>query len=242
LLFHLPSDKYGHVIKENVRTVLSRLPPHVTLVAAAKSRRPEEVREAVEAGVTIIGENYVQEAAAAQAVVGRGVKWHFIGHLQTNKVKKAVELFDLIETVDSLKLAREIDKRGREEGRVMPVLIEINSGREPQKFGVRPEDAKDLVCEISGLPNIRIEGLMTMGPEAGDPEDSRPYFRLTKELFDRLRRLSITGVAMTWLSMGMSHSYRVAIEEGANMVRLGTIIFGPRPARAGRPEVLKAGK
>jgi len=225
------------VIRENIRSVLQGLPPHVILVAAAKSRTPGEVLEAVEAGVPVIGENYVQEAAAAQAVVGRGVKWHFIGHLQTNKAKKAVEVFDLIETVDSLKLGREINKHSGGLGKTMPVFIEINSGREPQKSGVLPEDAEALVRELSRLPNLKVEGFMTMGPETGDPEESRPYFKLTKEIFDRFRGLSIRGVAMTWLSMGMSHSYRVAIEEGANMVRLGTLLFGPRPGRPARPGI-----
>ena len=142
-----------------------------------------------------------------------------------------MEIFDLIETVDSLKLGREIDRRSRELGRVMPVLIEINSGREPQKSGVGPEDAESLIRELALLPNLRVEGLMTMGPETGNPEDSRPYFRLTKDVFDRLKSLSIPGATMSSLSMGMSHSFRVAVEEGANMVRLGTVIFGPRPCR-----------
>jgi pyridoxal phosphate enzyme (YggS family) len=230
------------MIRENVRAVLQELPSHIVLVAAAKSRTPEEVREAVAAGVTVIGENYVQEAAAAQTVVGRGVKWHFIGRLQTNKVKKAVEIFDLVETVDSLKLGREISRHSLNQGKTMPILIEINSGREPQKAGVMPEDAEGLVRELSGLRHIKIEGLMTMGPETGDAEDSRPYFCLTKDLFDRMARLPIPGVAMTWLSMGMSHSYRVAIEEGANMVRLGTILFGPRAARPDRSGAQPPGK
>lgn len=230
------------MIRENVRSVLHELPPHVILVAAAKSRTPEEVREAVEAGVPVIGENYVQEAAAAQAVVGRAAKWHFIGRLQTNKVKRAVEIFDLIETVDSLKLGREIDKRSREAGKTMPVLLEVNSGREPQKSGVMPEDAETLVRGLAGLANVRVEGLMTMGPETGDAENSRPYFKLTKELFDRLRSLSVPGVAMTWLSMGMSHSYRVAVEEGANIVRLGTLLFGPRQGGRVAPGFPQPGK
>lgn len=217
------------MIGEKVKALLAELPSHVELVAAAKSRSPQEVLEAVKAGVKTVGENYVQEAESAQAVLARSVRWHFIGHLQTNKVKKAVELFDLIETVDSNKLGREIDKRSRERGRVTPILIEINSGREPQKFGVMPDEAEALIRDLAPLPNIRVEGLMTMGPETGEAEDSRPYFRLTKELFDRLARLAIPGVTMDRLSMGMSHSYRVAIAEGANMVRLGTIIFGPRP-------------
>jgi len=216
------------MIRDNVAALLRELPPGVALVAAAKSRTPAEVLEAIEAGVRLIGENYVQEAAAAFAVVGRRAAWHFIGHLQKNKVKKAVELFDLIETVDSVALAAEIDKRSREQGKIMPVFIEINSGREPQKAGVPPEAAETLVREVAALSNIRVEGLMTMGPETGDPEDSRPYFRLTRELSKSLKALGLPGVSLTWLSMGMSHSYRVAVEEGANMVRIGTKIFGPR--------------
>jgi pyridoxal phosphate enzyme (YggS family) len=216
------------MIQDSVRALLQELPPGVALVAAAKSRTPEEILEAVEAGIKIVGENYVQEAEAAAAVIGRRVRWHFIGHLQKNKVKKAVDIFDLIETVDSAGLAQEIDKRCRERGKVMPILIEVNSGREPQKFGVFPERAEAVIREIVSLPNIRVEGLMTMGPESGDPEESRRYFRLTKEVFDELKGLNLSGLSMTWLSMGMSHSYRVAVEEGANMVRIGTRIFGPR--------------
>ncbi len=224
------------MIRENVRAVLAELPAGVELEAAAKSRRPEEILEAVEAGVRIIGENYVQEAQAAFAAIGRRVRWHFIGHLQTNKVKKAVEIFDLIETVDSLDLGREIEKRAQALGKIQPVLIEINSGREPQKFGVFPEEAADLIREISRLSHVRIEGLMTMGPETGDPEESRPYFRTTKELFDKIKKMRLPNVAMLRLSMGMSHSYRVAVEEGANLVRLGTKLFGPRPAKTADPK------
>lgn len=218
------------VIRDNVKFLLQELPPHVELVAAAKSRTPGEILEAVEAGVKIIGENYVQEAGEALAVVGRQAQWHFIGHLQKNKVKKAIEIFDLIETVDSLGLAQEIDKRSNTQGKVMPVLIEINSGREPQKFGVMPDEAEALVRRVSELRNIKVEGLMTMGPESGDPEAGRPYFRLTREIFNRLKSLRLPGIEMARLSMGMSHSYRVAVEEGANMVRIGTKIFGPRPS------------
>ncbi len=216
-------------IEANVKALLEELPPHVILVAAAKSRTPEEVLACVRAGVKVIGENYVQEALAAYSVVGPKAEWHFIGHLQRNKVKKAVEIFDMIETIDSLTLAREVDKRSAALGKVMPVLIEINSGREPQKFGVMPEEAVDLVDELHRLPCLRVQGLMTMGPEAGDPEEARPYFRLTRDLFEEIHLRNFPGVEMKWLSMGMSHSYKVAIEEGANMVRLGTKIFGPRP-------------
>ncbi len=217
------------MIEANIKALLAELPPHVALVAAAKSRTPDEVLEAVRAGVKIIGENYVQEALAASTVVGRNVEWHFIGHLQRNKVKKAVNIFDLIETVDSLDIGQEISKRSAAREKVMPILVEINSGREPQKFGVMPEEAEDLVKELSRLPGIKVQGLMTMGPEFGEPEAARPYFRLTREIFKELKSLAFPGVEMKWLSMGMSHSYRVAIEEGANMVRLGTKIFGPRP-------------
>ena len=216
------------VIEENVKKILEELPPGVELEAAAKTRTPEEILQAAEAGVRIFGENYVQEALAAINVAGHRAKWHFIGHLQRNKVKKAVEIFDMIETVDSLELAREIEKRCGQREKIMPVLIEINSGKEPQKFGVLPEDAEELIRKISALKNIKIQGLMTMGPMFGDPENARPYFVETRKLFERVKGLNISGVEMKYLSMGMTNSYRVAIEEGANIVRIGTKIFGSR--------------
>lgn len=216
------------MIEENVKKILEELPPGVELMAAAKSRTPKEILRAVEAGVTIIGENYIQESLTAFEVVGTMVKWHFIGHLQKNKVKKAVQIFDMIETVDSIELAREIDKRCSQHSRIMPVLVEINSGREPQKFGILPEEAENLIKEMLSLQNVKIEGLMTMGPMFGNPEDARPYFIETKKIFDQLRALSLPGVEMRYLSMGMTNSYKVAIEEGANIVRIGTKIFGPR--------------
>lgn len=216
------------MIEENIKKILQELPPGVELMAAAKARTPEEIIRAAQAGVKIVGENYIQEALAAFNVVGHRVKWHFIGHLQRNKVKKAVEIFDMIETVDSPELSKEIDKRCNQCKRIMPVLIEINSGREKQKFGIFPEDAEDFIKEISGLKNIKIEGFMTMGPMFGDPEDARPYFVETKKLFDRIKTLNLPGVEMKYLSMGMTNSYQVAIEEGANIVRIGTKIFGPR--------------
>lgn len=216
-------------IADNVKAILSELPPGVELVAAAKARTASEVLEAVEAGVKIIGENYVQEAAEAFAAVGRRARWHFIGHLQKNKAKKAVEIFDLIETVDSLDLGREIDKRAATAGRAMDVLVEVNSGREPQKAGVRPEDVEPLVRALASLPRLRVLGLMTMGPFEGDPEDSRPYFQETRKAFEALKAAAIPGVEMRHLSMGMTNSWRVAVEEGATMVRIGTALFGPRP-------------
>lgn len=215
-------------IKENILKLLDELPPGVELVAAAKGRTPDEVLQAVEAGIKIIGENYVQEAEKASAAIGNRAVWHMIGRLQKNKVKKAVALFDMIETVDSVDLAREIDKRCAEAGRVMPVLVEVNSGREEQKAGVLPENAEALIRGISRLPNIKVKGLMTMGPRFGDPEDSRPCFVITRRLFDRIKALKIPGVEMKYLSMGMTNSYRVALKEGANLVRIGAKIFGER--------------
>ncbi len=216
------------MIKENVRRILAELPEGVQLVAAAKTRTPEEIRQAVEAGLEIIGENYVQEAEQAFQVIGNRVQWHMIGHLQRNKVKKAVRIFDMIETVDSMKLAREIDKSCRKIRKTMPVLIEINSGEETQKAGVMPGDAPGLIKEMSALENIRIVGLMTMGPFTGDPDDARPYFVKTKEIFEELKQMKLPRVEIKHLSMGMSNSYRVALEEGATMVRIGTNIFGQR--------------
>lgn len=216
------------MIRENVKKILDELPDGVILVAAAKTRTPEEILEAIEAGVQIIGENYVQEAERAYEVIGNRAKWHMIGHLQKNKVKKAVRIFDMIETVDSVKLAKEIDKQCKKIGKVMPVLVEVNSGEEPQKSGVMPDEVVDLVKEISKFENIKVEGLMTMGPLLDDPEELRPYFRKTRELFEKIRDMDIPNVEMKYLSMGMSDSYKVAIEEGANMVRIGTKIFGPR--------------
>ena len=216
------------IITENVKAILAELPPGVELVAAAKTKSPAEVLEAIEAGVTIIGENYVQEAQAAFAAVGRKARWHCLGHLQSNKVKKAVEIFDMIETVDSADLAREIGKRSAALGKTMPILIEINSGEEGQKTGVLPAEAEALIRTIAAIPNVAIQGLMTMGPFEGDPEDSRPYFKRTREIFEAVKNLGLPNVEMKYLSMGMTNSYRVAIEEGANLVRLGTKIFGPR--------------
>jgi pyridoxal phosphate enzyme (YggS family) len=216
------------MIRENVERILKELPAGVELVAAAKTRTPEEILEAAEAGVRIMGENYIQEAEQAFEAVGDRVRWHMIGHLQRNKVKKAVRIFDMIETVDSMRLAREIQKECAKADRDMPVLIEINSGEEDQKAGVMPADAVDLVRDISTLDRVKIMGLMTMGPFTGDPEDARPCFQRTREIFEEIRRLSLPGVTMNILSMGMSNSYRVAVEEGATMVRIGTAIFGER--------------
>ncbi len=216
------------MIKQNVNQILSELPEGVQLVAAAKTRVPEEILEAIEAGIKIIGENYVQETERAYEVVNNKAKWHFLGHLQKNKVKKAVKIFDMIETVDSVEIAKEINKRCAQIDKTMPVLIEVNIGREKQKSGILPENTEQLAKEISAFPHIRVMGLMTMGPLSGNPEDSRPYFVELKKLFEKIKKLNLPDIEMRHLSMGMTNSYKIALEEGANIVRIGTKIFGER--------------
>lgn len=215
-------------IAENVRQILNELPAGVQLVAAAKTRSPQEIQEAVAAGIRIVGENYLQEAENAYRRLAGGVTWHFIGHLQKNKVKKAAQIFDMIETVDSVAIAAEIAKRCQQIGKNMPVLIEINSAREAAKAGVYPEKAEALVTAIAAFKNIRVVGLMTMGTATGNTAELRANFRETKKAFDELKRRSPPNVTMQYLSMGMTDSYQIAIEEGANIVRIGSKIFGAR--------------
>ena len=219
----------SELIRRNVAGLLADLPEGIEVVAAAKTRTPQEVLEAVQAGIGIVGENYVKEAKEAYELVGRRAKWHFIGTFQKHNVRRNVlELFDMIESVDSLEIAREIDKKCAQIGKIMAVLIEVNSGREPQKSGVLPEDVEQLVRQVSSLSNIEVMGLMTMGPRFGDPEDSRPYFQETKMIFERIKRLELPNAAMRHLSMGMTNSYKVALEEGANIIRIGSRIFDER--------------
>lgn len=216
-------------IATRVKQLKATLPSRVVLAAAAKTRTPEEVQAAIDAGVGIIGHNYVQEAQAMIELMGRDTAaWTMIGHLQRNKVKLAVQLFDSIQTVDSLRLAEAIDKECQQVGRTMQILIEVNTDREPQKSGLVPEEVADLIRRIARLEAIQVCGLMTMGPQVSDPEQLRPIFRETKNLFDQIADAQIPNVSMDVLSMGMSDSYQVAIDEGATMIRLGTTIFGPR--------------
>jgi pyridoxal phosphate enzyme (YggS family) len=222
-------DVASEFIKQNIAKLLASLPDGVEVVAAAKTRTPEEVLEAVQTGIKIIGENYVKEAKEAYELVGKRAKWHFIGTLRKHDVRKTMlEIFDMIESIDSLEIAREIDRKCSQIGKIMPLLIEVNSGREPQKSGVLPEDVERLVREISGLANIKVMGLMTMGPSFGNPEDSRPYFAKTRRIFEKIKGLKLPNVEMKYLSMGMTSSYEVALEEGANIIRIGTKIFGER--------------
>lgn len=225
----------SETIAERVKTILTSLPSHVLMVAAAKTRTPEEVQAALEAGVAAVGHNYVQEAETMRRAltewasqITRPARWHLIGHLQRNKAKRAVAIFDMIETIDSMRIAAAVDRHCAVITKTMSVLIEINSGRESSKTGVLPDEVEALARQIAGLPNVRIQGLMTMGPRFGEPEDARPYFRLTKGLFDGMASANLPNVEMRYLSMGMSNSYQVAIEEGANVVRIGARLFGER--------------
>jgi pyridoxal phosphate enzyme (YggS family) len=219
----------SELIERNIARLLAEIPNQIQVVAAAKARTPREVLQVVQAGIRIIGENYVKEAKEAYEVVGKRANWHFIGTLRKHDVRKtALEMFDMIESVDSLVIAHEIDKKCAQIGKTMPLLIEVNSGREPQKSGVLAEDAEQLARKISFLRNIKVMGLMTMGPRFGNPEDFRPYFAETTRTFERIKGLNLPNVEMKYLSMGMTNSYKVAIEEGANIIRIGTKIFGER--------------
>ncbi len=223
-------------IRENFLKVRQEVPDYVEIVLAAKTRNADEIKEAILAGADVIGENYVQEAERAYKDMGdlaKKVKWHFIGTLQKNKINKALKVFDCIQTIDSLTLAEDINKRAERIDKVISVFIEINIGSEVTKSGVEPEyeAVKNLAAGIAKLRYLKLEGLMTMGPRVGNPEDSRMYFRKAKDIFGRLKSINIPNVDLKYLSMGMSNSYKVAIEEGANMIRLGTIIFGRRACK-----------
>ncbi len=198
-------------------------------MAVSKTMPADVVRQALEAGVTILGENYIQEAREKfKTLSSYPVSWHFIGHLQTNKAKYAVRLFDLIHSVDSLKLARELDKQAKKIDKVQQILIQVNISHEPSKSGVHEQDAQRLIKDISGLENLSIKGLMTMPPFFNAPEKVRPYFKALRELRDRITKEAIPNVSMYELSMGMTGDFEVAIEEGATLVRIGTAIFGKR--------------
>ncbi|MBN1851256.1 MAG: YggS family pyridoxal phosphate-dependent enzyme [Pirellulales bacterium] len=226
-------------ITDNYRRLREEIPDNVTIVLAGKKRSPHEIVEAIEAGARDIGQNYVQECSAMRKALGaraEDVTWHMIGHLQTNKINKALRELDVIQTVDSLEKAIAIDQRVEAAGKtVIPVYIEINIGNEDSKMGINPDEHEPfedymerLVVEMSDLVHLKIAGLMTMGPRFGNPEDTRPYFARTKNIFDKLQTLTLPNVDMQYLSMGMTNSYRIAIEEGSNMVRIGTAVFGER--------------
>lgn len=215
-------------IEKNVKEIVDSLKPGVQLVAVTKTHSPEEMNIAIDAGVTDIGENKVQEILAKYDKV-KPVRWHLIGHLQRNKVKYIIDKVDLIHSVDSLKLAREIEKRAAAKDTTMDILIQVNSAEDENKFGIETDETEGMVKEIlETCPHINIKGLMCMAPYEEDPEDVREYFAEVREEFNRLKTIEHERLDFKYLSMGMSHDYKVAMEEGANMVRVGSAIFGNR--------------
>lgn len=207
---------------------VGRRPEEIRLVAVSKTVSPDRVREGIQAGIKILGENYVQEAKKKIEALGREVAWHFIGHLQTNKAKIAVRLFDMIHSVDSLHLAEELNKAARVEGKVLPVLLEVKLSEENSKFGVEEDNVIQLAEGISHMENLILRGLMTMPPFCPNPEDARPYFIRLRKLSETIAFQKFPRVSMAELSMGMSNDFEIAIEEGATLIRVGTAIFGPR--------------
>jgi PLP dependent protein len=222
-------------IRDNLQRVLERIeraarragrdPKEVSLVAVSKTVKAERIREAIDAGVTILGENYVQEAQKKIETIGKPVSWHFIGHLQSNKAKYAVRLFDTIHCVDGIPLAEELNRRAQQVNRKIPVMIEVNLSGETTKFGTEEEKVTTLAQGVLTFDHLSLEGLMTMPPYFDDPEMSRPYFAQLRELKEKLAK---GGIPLKELSMGMSNDFEVAIEEGATYVRVGTAIFGTR--------------
>ena len=226
-------------IDENIQTTRVRIhraaeaagrdPAGIELVAVTKTHPPSFVRQAWEAGIAVAGENYIQEAREKIAALsGCTLRWHFIGHLQSNKARHAVDGFELIHSVDSLKLGREIDKQATRIGKVQPILVQVNISREATKSGTTREAALELVAALGRLEHIQVRGLMTMPPFFDQPERARPYFAALRELRDRIREASPAGVVMEHLSMGMTGDFEAAIAEGATLVRIGTAIFGKR--------------
>ena len=222
-------------VADNVRDVAERISraaaragrrvEDIKLVAITKTVDIDMIREAIEAGVRAFGENYLQEARGKIEAIGHGVEWHMTGHLQRNKAKDAVTLFDMVQTVDSLALAQELDKRAGNAGKVIEGLIEVNIGEEDSKSGIRSGELLPFLNSIKEIDNLSVRGLMTLPPYFDDPEKVRPYFKMLRELRDMANN---DGFPITELSMGMSHDFEVAVEEGATMVRIGTAIFGER--------------
>lgn len=220
------------MIADNIKSVTERIarsckkagrrPEDVRLICVTKTASVKDIEEALRSGIIrSIGENRVQDAIFKHAIIGNRAEWHLIGHLQTNKAKDAVKIFSLIHSVDSLRLAKEIDGEASKIGKVQDILIQVNTSGEASKFGIEPAEAENLIKEVSLYHNINIKGLMTIAPEVSDPETVRPYFRALKELKDKINTLHI-------LSMGMTGDFEVAVEEGSNMVRIGRAIFGDK--------------
>jgi len=233
-----PHMSHPITIADNLNKIMDRIaaaakrsgrnPASIRLIVVTKTIDVVRVREAVAAGAIILGENRVQEAKEKIEQLGSLAGWHLIGHLQTNKAKYAVRLFDLIHSVDSIELAHEIDRQAAKIGKTQQILIEVNISGEASKSGVAPESAAGLIGKAAMLKNISIKGLMTMPPYSDNPEDARPYFKKLYGLSAQIGKGNIPGVSLEELSMGMSGDFEVAVEEGATMVRVGTAIFGAR--------------
>lgn len=224
-------------IRERMAAACARVgrdPGGVTLLAVSKGMPPEVIAEAAAAGLTLFGENKVQEARTKILLCPGRLRWHFIGHLQSNKCRDAVACFEMIEGVDSVALAEELQKWADKSARTLPVLLEVNLAGESTKFGFKPDAVLDALGPINVLPRLEIHGLMTIAPWAQDPEKVRPIFRKLRELKEACEQR--LGAPLPHLSMGMSGDFEVAIEEGATLVRIGTALFGPRPRRTERPE------
>jgi pyridoxal phosphate enzyme (YggS family) len=220
-------DIRGRMAEAAVRS--GRNPEDVLLIAVTKLHEPDEIEEAIAAGVTDIAENKVQEIQKKFDQIHSPVNWHLIGHLQTNKVKYIIDKVVMIHSVDSVHLAQEIDKRAAAAGRTMDVLLQVNAAHEESKFGLDPKDVPQVFREIlDSCPNVKIRGLMHIAPWSEDPEEIRPYFKEVKDLFDTLAAVEHPNADFKYLSMGMSHDFETAIEEGANIIRVGTSIFGER--------------
>lgn len=225
-------------IRENVQFVRNKIAEacrrsgreseEIELVAITKTVDVEQINEAIEAGIRVVGENRVQEAWRKYQEVGEKAHWHMVGHLQTNKVKRVLQFADMIHSVDSVYLAREIQTQAKKLDRTIEILIQVNTSGEESKYGLEPEATIDAIEEVSTLPNLKIKGLMTIGAFLPNPEDVRPCFKLLNDLKDRVNERGITSVEIGTLSMGMTNDYEIAIEEGSTMVRVGTAIFGER--------------
>jgi PLP dependent protein len=220
-------------ITKNFQKLKAEIPDNVKIVLAAKCRTPEEIKEVIAAGATDLGENYVQEAEDMFNALGdaaKNIRWHMIGSLQKNKINKALPMFDVVQTVDSIKIAEDLGVRAGRLNKKISVFIEINIGNEFNKAGLKPDYdlVYGLALAISKQEFLELTGIMTMGPYSGDPEAIRPYFKQAKTIFDQLKDAGLENTKMEYLSMGMSHSYKVAVEEGSNMIRPGTVVFGGR--------------
>jgi len=225
-------------LKQNIQQIKKRIeaaaersgrnPEEIYLIAVTKNFSAELIQEAVDNGIVFLGENRVQEAKSKVDLVKGNIEWHLIGHLQRNKVKTAIDIFTMIQSLDSWRLAEEIQKRAQQADKVIDVLVQVNIGSEETKYGIDPDDTEVFIEKVATLPNLKVRGLMAIAPFKENPEDVRAYFRHLREIFQSIKEKSIENVSMEYLSMGMSNDFEVAIEEGANMVRIGTSIFGTR--------------